>query len=183
MIDIHSVALLIESILKDGGLWFERFEHEAVRTSEEAAKLRPEYSIRQGTKSLIVKGKRPNEEKRFIMVVVPGDKQFDKHKLRAETGYTDVRFATPDEVAELTKGILPGGVPPFGNLFDLPVFIDANVFENEKIIFNAGDRRVSMAMYSKDYLAIVKPEVRNIVSLKRVFIGIKKFRRKTTQKT
>ncbi len=165
MSSFHPTALKIEDILRNGGYWYERFEHEAVRTSEEAAQLSPEYSIRQGTKSLIVKGKRPSEEKRFLMVVVPGDKQFDKHKLRAVTGYSDVRFATPEEVGEVTQGILPGGVPPFGNLFALPVFIDANVFENEKIIFNAGDRRVSIAMYAKDYLAIVKPEVRNIVSL------------------
>lgn len=162
MQETHPIARTIEELLKERGCWYERFLHEPVRTSEEAAKLRPEYSIQQGTKSLIVKGKRPNEEKRFIMVVVPGDKQFDKHKLRAETGYSDVRFATPDEVATLTQGILPGGVPPFGNLFQLPVFADAKVFVNKKIIFNAGDRRVSIAMYANDYNNIVRPEVKDI---------------------
>lgn len=162
MIDIHPIADTIESILKEAGFWYERFLHEPVRTSEEAAKIRPEYSIQQGTKSLIVKGKRPHEEKRFFMVVVPGDKQFDKHKLKNETGYSDVRFATPDEVANITDGILPGGVPPFGNLFGLPVFVDKHVFENEKIIFNAGDRSVSIAMHVDDYLTIVKPDVRDI---------------------
>ncbi len=162
MSDIHPIAGTIENILKDRSFWYERFLHEPVRTSEEAAKLRPEYSIRQGTKSLIVKGKRPREEKCFFMVVVPGDKQFDKHKIKNETGYSDVRFATPDEVANITLGILPGGVPPFGNLFDLPVFADIHIFDNEKIIFNAGDRSVSIAMYAEDYRGIVRPEVKDI---------------------
>ena len=162
MVDIHPIASTIENILKEGGFWYERFVHEPVRTSIEAAKLRPEYSIQQGTKSLIVKGKRPHEEKRFFMVVVSGDKQFDKHKLKSETGFSDVRFATPDEVATLTEGILPGGVPPLGNLFGLMVFADTLIFGNEKIIFNAGDRSVSIGMYAEDYRSIVTPEVKDI---------------------
>lgn len=162
MIDIHPIASTIENILKEGGFWYELFVHEPVRTSVEAAKLRPEYGIQQGTKSLIVKGKRPHEEKQFFVVVVSGDKQFDKHKLKIETGFSDVRFATPEEVATLTDGILPGGVPPFGNLFALLVFADALIFENEKIIFNAGDRSVSIGMYAKDYRSIVNPEVKDI---------------------
>jgi prolyl-tRNA editing enzyme YbaK/EbsC (Cys-tRNA(Pro) deacylase) len=155
----HPVTHKIEAVLRDGGFWYERFEHEPVRTSEEAARVRPEYNITQGTKSLIVKAKRPHEEKRFIMVVVPGDKRFDRKLLKRETGYDDARFATPEEVAELTGGIVPGGVPPFGNLFGIPVFADAAVFANERIIFNAGDRSVSIAMRSKDYRTLVAPGV------------------------
>ena len=96
------------------------------------------------------------------MVVVPGDRQFDKNKLKTETGYEDMRFATPEEVNELTNGIIPGGVPPWGNLFHLPVFADLAIFENQKIIFNAGDRRVSIAMYAKDYQRLVAPVVKSL---------------------
>ena len=49
--------------------------------------------------------------------------------------------------------------PPFGNLFDLGVFADEGIFVNEKVIFNEGDRRVSIAMYSKDYRQLVGPTV------------------------
>jgi hypothetical protein len=66
-------------------------------------------------------------------------------------------------VGGLTGGILPGGVPPFGNLFNLPVIADPALFENEKIIFNAGDRRFSVAMRAADYKRIVKPEVVEII--------------------
>ncbi len=158
----HPVAAEIEALLREGGRWYERFEHEAVRTSEEASKVRPEYDISQGTKALILKAKKRGGEKCFIMVVVPGDQQFDVKKLRAQTGYGDVRFATPGEVDEITKGVIPGGVPPWGDLFALPVFADTKVFHNEKIIFNAGDRRVSIAMYARDYRELVAPEVVDI---------------------
>ena len=162
MSGFHPIVEQIEELLRANNFWYERLHHEPVQTSEEAAKVRPEYSLKQGTKSLIVKAKRPGEEKRFIMVIVPGDKKFDRKKLKSQTGYDDARFATPEEVGELTGGILPGGVPPFGNLFNLPVFADKMVFDNEKIIFNAGDRRVSIAMLTKDYRELVKPEICDI---------------------
>ena len=157
--NFHPVAGQIEALLVDNKYWYERFEHEPVRTSEEASRVRSEYALAQGTKSLIVRAKKIGQEKRFIMLVVPGDKQFDPKKLKAETGYTDIRFANPSEAAEITGGVLFGGVPPFGNLFDLPVFVDTHVFDNEKIIFNAGDMCVSIGMFSKDYQILVKPEV------------------------
>ena len=62
----------------------------------------------------------------------------------------------------MTKGVLPGGVPPFGNLFDLEVIVDPKLLENEKIIFNAGDRCFSIAMKSKDYTTLISPTIVNI---------------------
>lgn len=162
--EIHPLADRIEQILKEQGSWYERFEHEPVRTSHEAALVRPEYGQKQGAKSLIVKGKRPGEEKQFFMVVVPGDKQFDKHKLRSATGFSDVRFASEEEVHTITNGVIPGGVPPWGNLFQILVIADEGIFTNETMIFNAGDRKVSIAMRTHDYLAIVAPTVAAITA-------------------
>ncbi len=165
---IHPVADKIESLLREGGFWYERFLHAPVRTSEEAALVRPEYVQGQGTKALIVSAKQisadPLCNKHFVMLVVPGNRQFDKKKVKTELGFTDVRFAREEEVAQITGGVLPGGVPPFGNLFGLPVFVDVAVFANEKIIFNAGDRRVSIGMKSADYFQLVRPTVANFAT-------------------
>jgi prolyl-tRNA editing enzyme YbaK/EbsC (Cys-tRNA(Pro) deacylase) len=132
-----------------------------VRTSEEAAAMRPEYTLAQGAKALIVRVKRGGE-KLFVQVVVPGDKKFDTKKLKQQFGFSDLRFATEEEVHTITGGVLPGGVPPFGNLFGLTVYADLGIFEHEKIIFNAGDRAYSVGMLSRDYDAIVRPEKANI---------------------
>lgn len=161
--DYHEVVNKILDILKSQNKWFETFEHEAVTTSEDASKVRTGYVLSQGVKALIVKAKVPEQGKRFIMVCVPGDKKFDQKKLRDVFGITDIRFAMENEVSEITGGVERGGVPPFGQLFDLPVYADKSIFENEKIIFNAGDRRFSVGMYSGDYKEIVKPKVGEIV--------------------
>lgn len=161
--DYHKVVNEILEILKANHVWFETFEHEPARTSEESAKLRPGYTISQGAKAIIVRVKNLSGEKRFVMLVIPGNLRFDNEKTKHALKIKDIRFATEDEVIEITKGVLPGGVPPFGNLFGLEVFVDPILLENEKIVFNAGDKRYSVAMKSEDYINIVKPLTVSII--------------------
>lgn len=155
----HPVTEKIVSLLKERGVWFETFEHEAVRTSEEAAALRPEYTLHQGAKALIVSVRISAEEKKLVMLVFPADQKFSEKKVKAALGIKSIRFATKEESDAVTGGIEFGGVPPFGNLFGLEVVCDPGVLANEKIVFNAGDRSFSVGMYSKDYSAIVTPRV------------------------
>lgn len=162
--DFHPTSGRIESLLRERGFWYERFEHQPVRTSEEAARVRPGYSIQQGTKALIVIGKKGGEKATF-MVVVPGHLLFERRKLQDETGYRDVCFAGEDEVRLFTGGVEPGGVPPLGALFGLPTFVDERVFDSERIIFNAGDRRVSIAMRSADFRVFLPFVVADIARL------------------
>ncbi|MCX6705471.1 MAG: hypothetical protein NT162_04025, partial [Candidatus Woesebacteria bacterium] len=143
--------------------WFETFEHEPVRTSEEAAKTRIGYTLKQGAKAIIVRVKERGGGKYFAMLVMPGDTKISTEKDEELLSAKDIRFATEDEVKEMTGGVLPGGVPPFGNLFGLKIISDPSLFENEKIVFNAGDRSYSIAMYSKDYKSIVNPEIETII--------------------
>lgn len=157
----HPTTQRIVNILKNAGVWFETFEHEEVRTSEEAAKVRTGYELQQGAKALIVRFKKEGIPA-FAMIVVPGDEKFNGKRARTVLGAKDVSFATPEEVAECTGGIKIGGVPPFGNLFGIPVYADSHLFDNEKIIFNAGDRGFSVAMRSEDYRALVSPVVETL---------------------
>ncbi len=161
--EYHKTVEEIKNLLVQNGAWFETFEHESVRTSEDAAKVRTGYSLSQGAKAMLVRVKKSAGEKLFAMLVVPGDKRFDIDKVKTLFSAKDIRFATEDEVKEITSGILPGGIPPFGNLFGLKVIADPSLFENEKIIFNAGDRSFSIAMKSEDYKKIVGPEITEIV--------------------
>jgi prolyl-tRNA editing enzyme YbaK/EbsC (Cys-tRNA(Pro) deacylase) len=65
-------------------------------------------------------------------------------------------------VVEITGGVKPGGVPPFGNRFGLQVVCDPSLFGNEKIVFNAG-RTTSIGMMSADYRRFVDPVVAEII--------------------
>ena len=153
----HEVVSRILGLLKANNCWYETFEHEPVRTSEEAAKTRPGYTLHQGAKAMIVRAN--GEQKRFVMLVLPADLRFDNLKVKSLLKAKDVRFASETEVLELTGGVQPGAVPPFGNLFHLDVFVDPAVLANEEIVFNAGDRSFSVGMRSEDYKRIVSPQV------------------------
>ncbi|MCD5382205.1 MAG: hypothetical protein LR017_02705 [Candidatus Pacebacteria bacterium] len=167
MFDYHPVVQKIKALLDEHHVQYKSFEHQEVRTSEEAAAVRPEYTLSQGAKALIVRVKVKNtpkdQQKQFVQIVVPGDARFQPAKARKALNVKDIRFATPEEVAEITDGVLPGGVPPFGNLFGLPVYVEQTVLENEELIFNAGDRRVSIAVRSDDYARVVQPTAVDVV--------------------
>lgn len=158
----HPAVLKIVTLLDSNNIWHEYFIHEPVRTSEEAAAVRGGYTLNQGAKALILRV-RNKDGKRFVMTVVPGHLRVDNNKLKICLQSNDIRFATEQEVGEITGGVQVGGVPPFGNLFGLEVVVDPALFENEKIIFNAGDRRFSLAIKAEDYRMLVKPLITAIV--------------------
>lgn len=160
--NFHKSVDEIRKLLTDNDCWFETFEHAPVRTSEEAAKIRKGYTLEQGAKAIIIRVKISGGGKKFVMLVIPGNLRFDNEKVKQLFNAKDIRFATEEEIADLTGGILPGGVPPFGNLFNLEVVVDPKLMENEKIVFNAGDRSFSIAMKSGDYKKIVNPKITDI---------------------
>ena len=154
---LHPVTQRILDVLATAGCWYESFQHQPVRTSEEAARTRPGYSLRQGAKAIILRVKRTKRDKFFVMLVFPADRKFDSAAVKAYFKARDIRFASEAEVAALTDGVEPGGVPPFGNLFELPVYAAPELFEEERIVFNAGDRRFSLALRAEDYRHLARP--------------------------
>ncbi len=160
---IHPCVNKIKSLIEKNQMWYDYMEHKPVRTSAEAAEVRGDkYTQSQGAKALIVRIREYGGKKYFGMIVVPGDLRFDQKKAKEYLNAKDIRFATEDEVSEITDGVLVGGVPPFGNLFNLPVFVDNKVVENEVIVFNAGDKRVTIAIFTKDYQELVNPQVADL---------------------
>jgi len=148
----ESVFQRVESLLSQHGIRFHVLRHEPVFTSEQAARVRG-TPLASGAKALICKG-----EQGFVMFVVPADRKLDSHAVRRAKGWKKLRFATPDEVLELT-GLAPGSIPPLGSLFSLPTHCDQRLAENEVINFNAGDHGISVSMRYADYLQVEKPEL------------------------
>lgn len=155
--EFHPVVAQIRNLLEENKIPYKFFEHEAVRTSEEAQALRPEYKLCQGAKAIILRCKISGGERKFIMCILPGDMKLDADKVKLVVGAKGVSFATKEESDKITGGIEFGGVPPFGNLFSLPVYMDPKLAENEEIIFNCGDRRASIAMQFNDWEKLVRP--------------------------
>src|SRR5512137_1758354 len=135
----------VESLLKQQGVSFEVLRHQPVFTSEEAAAVRG-VALSSGAKALICK-----VDAQFVMFVIPADRKLDSKQVRQALGIRALRFATPDELRELT-GLTPGAIPPFGSLFGLTTHCDSHLAENERINFNAGDHSISVSLRCAAYL-------------------------------
>jgi Ala-tRNA(Pro) deacylase len=142
----------IEAKLQSGSIPYQVLRHAAVFTSEEAARIRG-TSLASGAKALIVKA---NEE--FLLLVLPADRKLDSRKAKAHLAVKSLRFASREEVEQLT-GLQPGSIPPFGSLFGLKTLCDPALALEETINFNAGDHTVSVSMRYADYQSAEKPEL------------------------
>lgn len=154
----HPVVQKIKDLLTENSIEFSYFEHEAVRTSEEAHALRPGYELSQGAKALIIKCKMSEGKRKFVQCIIPGDARLDNTKVKEATGAKSISFATKEESDEITEGIEFGGIPPFGNLFGLPIYMDPGLGKHKEILFNCGDRKATIIMKFADYLRIVSPK-------------------------
>jgi Ala-tRNA(Pro) deacylase len=148
----ESLFLRLEKLLKERGVDFGVLRHQPVFTSEEAAAVRG-VALSTGAKALICR-----VDDRFVMLVIPADRKLDSKQVRKVLGIHGLRFATKDELKELT-GLTPGAVPPFGSLFHLPTYCDTRLAENERINFNAGDNSISVSLRYEDYLKVEKPSL------------------------
>ena len=142
-----AVTERLEQWLRDAGVPFHVIEHDPVRTSEEAARVRG-TRLEEGAKALVVRA-----EDRHVHCVLPASVRADNAALRQILGTRKLRFATPEELQELT-GCAPGAVPPFGNLFGLPVLVDEQLTTTERIAFNAGSNSVSITMGTSDFVRL-----------------------------
>jgi Ala-tRNA(Pro) deacylase len=55
-----------------------------------------------------------------------------------------------------------GAMPPFGNLYGLPTYVDKHLAEQDYIVFEAGTHTDAIKMNYSDYEKIVKPKVEDL---------------------
>jgi Ala-tRNA(Pro) deacylase len=97
----------------------------------------------------------------LLMMVVSADHQIDLEKTEKAIG-KPVSLAREDEFRSLFADCAIGAMPPFGNLYDLPTFIDKDLAEQEYIVFEAGTHTDAIKISYRDYENIVKPCVEDL---------------------
>jgi Ala-tRNA(Pro) deacylase len=98
----------------------------------------------------------------LAMAVVPASLHVDLDLLRTAAGAGAVEVATEQEFKDTFPDCETGAMPPFGNLYHVPVYADASLAENEEITFNAGTHRELMRMGWRDLTRLVNPQIVNL---------------------
>jgi Ala-tRNA(Pro) deacylase len=95
----------------------------------------------------------------LAMAVVPASSHVDLDRMRTLTGAQAVELASEREFKDAFPDCETGAMPPFGNLYDMPVYADARLAENEEITFSAGTHRELVRMDWNDLVRLVNPMV------------------------
>ena len=95
----------------------------------------------------------------LAMLVLPAPSRVDPGKAASVLSAAEVRLAREEEFAERFPGCEVGAMPPFGNLYDLPLLVDASLAEDETIVFEAGTHTDTMSMKYADYERLARPKV------------------------
>ncbi|HIH31940.1 TPA: hypothetical protein HA235_04485 [Candidatus Woesearchaeota archaeon] len=158
-----STFLQIKEILDKNNIEYKHLTHEHVHRSEDAAKIRG-TNLDEAAKAIILKVEKKDDSGKYfeyIQVVIAGNERIDLKKLRIMFNSKNVALASAEEVLERT-GCTIGSVPPFGILFNIPVYMDRSLSEKSQIVFSAGTHNDSIMMKPKDYVKIIKPEIIDI---------------------
>ena len=144
---------LILEFLDGEGITYRRISHEPTRTSEDSARARGE-ALETGGKALLLKA---GED--FSVFVLSAALKLDSSAVKKRLGVKSLRFATADELMDLT-GLVPGSVPPFGEpVLPFPLFVDESIEANDRIAFNAGSLTDSVVLSTVDYLRVAGGEI------------------------
>jgi Ala-tRNA(Pro) deacylase len=95
----------------------------------------------------------------LVIAVVPASSQVDLSRLKAATGAANAVLASEQEFKDKFYDCQTGAMPPFGNLYELPVIADESLTRDKEIAFNAGSHLELIRMAWDDFQRLVKPRM------------------------
>ncbi len=93
------------------------------------------------------------------MAVLPASHQIDFEALAAISGSADADLVAEKDFLQLFPDCEIGAMPPFGNLYNMPVYVAGPLTEDKEIAFNAGTHRELIKLSYADYERLVQPKV------------------------
>lgn len=143
----------LKEFLDDQKVKYVAMTHSPAFTSQEIAAA-AHVSGKELAKTVIVK-----VDGQFAMVVIPASHQVNFSKLREVTGVKDADLASESEFKDKFAGCEVGAMPPFGNLYNMPVFVSSDLGHLDHIMFNSGSHSELMQLAYRDFERLVKPKV------------------------
>ncbi len=95
---------------------------------------------------------------RPLLAVLPASSYVDLKKLESLVGMP-VRLLSKEECRRLFPDCDVSAIPPFGELYGLPVYMDQALADIPEIIFNAGTRFDAIQMGNFDFVRLVRPKI------------------------
>jgi Ala-tRNA(Pro) deacylase len=155
-----AIARRLERLLDGSGVRYGITLHREAFTAEQvaAAEHVAPYEVAKPVVFAIPKG--------YFMAVVPADSDVNLRALRHVVGVQDLRLATEEEMKSLFPDAELGAMPPIGDLYGLPMYVDRSLAAQKDIVFSGGTHREAVHMKYDDWERIAHPEMAGIATLR-----------------
>jgi Ala-tRNA(Pro) deacylase len=147
----------MEAYFREQGVPFEVQEHRPAFTAQRVA-ASEHIPGRMFAKVVIAE-----EEGELLMLVLPASSVVDTRKASEVVG-RPVRLATEREFAPRFPDCEAGAMPPFGNLYGVPVYVDRDLTTIERIVFQAGTHTVTMSVPYAEFERLAQPTVADLAA-------------------
>jgi Ala-tRNA(Pro) deacylase len=151
-------ASKLREFLDSHGVKYVSIRHSPAFTAQEVAQS-AHVSGRDFAKTIVV-----NTDSGMAMVVLPASRRIVMADLREMMLVSHVRLASEQEFRDLFPDCELGAMPPFGNLYGLPVYVAESLAEEEEIAFNAGTHTEVIKMRYEDFEMLAKPVVLDFIT-------------------
>ncbi|MFQ6044852.1 MAG: aminoacyl-tRNA deacylase [Gemmatimonadales bacterium] len=143
----------LKKFLDDAKIRYVTILHSPAYTAQEIAAT-AHVSGRELAKTVIVK-----VDGKMAMAVLPASSHVEFDMLRDALGAKKVELASESEFKDLFPGCEPGAMPPFGNLYDMDVYVADSLAQDAEIAFNAGSHTELIKLAYQEFARLVEPKV------------------------
>ncbi|HXX99400.1 MAG TPA: YbaK/EbsC family protein [Candidatus Limnocylindrales bacterium] len=150
-----SVPARLKSFLDSNQIPYESLSHSTTYTAQGTATLM-QISGKEVAKTVVLRAGPKWDE--TILAVLPGSKHVKLDKLAAAVG-KPVRLASELEFSSTFPDCELGAMPPFGALYNLPVFVDESLAKDKEVVFNAGTHHDAVRMRYEDFVRLANPKI------------------------
>lgn len=146
-------AKKLKNYLDENDIRYVTIRHSNAYTAQEIA-AKTHISGRELAKTVMIK-----IDRKMAMAVLPASYKVDFTLLQEVFGKEKVALATEEEFKYFFPDCEVGAMPPFGNLYDLEVYVAESLAEDKTIAFNAGSHTELIQMSFEDFDRLVQPRV------------------------
>jgi Ala-tRNA(Pro) deacylase len=143
----------LKSYLDENAVKYVTIRHSPAYTASEIAQS-AHIPGRELAKTVMVK-----VEGELGMVVLPASQRVDTARVSQAAGGANVMLAKEEEFRARFPGCEVGGMPPFGNLYGMKVYLSPKLAEDEEIAFNAGSHTELIRMKYADFERLAKSAI------------------------
>jgi Ala-tRNA(Pro) deacylase len=143
----------LAAYLQQQGVEFSMHHHPQAYTAQEVA-ASEHVSGHRFVKVVMVKG-----DDDLAMMCIPASFDVDLDAAAEVLDANDVRIADEEEFAPVFGDCEVGAMPPFGNLYEVPVYMGETLEGGGRIVFNAGTHRETFEMTVADFERLVHPKI------------------------